>query len=56
MIDHPPSVLPPRPNLKPRGNPLNQTIFYQLMDDEGRIINEEYIKNVIFHGVSCIIE
>lgn len=54
MVDHPPSVLPPRPNLKPRGNPLNQTTFYQLMDNEGRITNEEYIKNVIFHGVSCI--
>lgn len=55
MVDHPPSVLPQRPSLKPRGNPLNQTTFYQLMDGEGRITNEEYMRNVIFHGVSCII-
>lgn len=54
MIDHPLVVLPQRPNLKPRGNPLNKTTFLQSMDDKGQIINEKYIKNVIFHGVSLI--
>lgn len=53
MVDHPPpSVLPPRPITKPRGNPLNQTTFYESMDVEGRIIDVDYIKQIIFHGVS----
>lgn len=55
MVDHPPSVLPSRPKIKPRGKPLDQTTFYQCMDDEGRIINVDYIKNIIFYGVSYII-
>ncbi|XP_025420279.1 TBC1 domain family member 15-like isoform X2 [Sipha flava] len=50
MVDHPPSVLPPRPKIKPRGNPLDQTTFYQSMDNEGRIINVDKIKNIIFFG------
>ncbi|XP_060869267.1 TBC1 domain family member 15-like isoform X2 [Metopolophium dirhodum] len=51
MVDHPPpTVLPPRPGIKPRGNPLDQTTFYQSMNDEGRITNEDYIKNIIFYG------
>lgn len=55
MLDHPPpSALPPRPQIKPRGNPLDQTTFYQSMDDEGRILNVDHIKNIIFYGVSCI--
>lgn len=52
MVDHPPSILPPRPKIKPRGNPLDQTTFYQSMDDEGRIVNTDKIKNIIFFGVS----
>lgn len=53
MVDHPPpTVLPQRPEIKSRGNPLDQTTFYQSMNDEGRITNEEYIKNIIFFGVS----
>lgn len=52
MVDHPPSVLSPRPEVKPRGNPLDQTTFYQFMNDEGQITNVDYIKNIIFHGVS----
>lgn len=52
MVDHPTSVLPPRPKEKSRGNPLDETTFYQSMDDEGRIINAEFIKNIIFYGVS----
>lgn len=48
------SALPPRPTLKPRGNPLDQTKFYQFMDEEGRISNVGYIKNIIFFGVRCI--
>jgi len=56
MVDHlPPSVLPPRPAVKPRGNPLDQTTFYQSMDEEGRILNVDYIKNIIFLGVRCIL-
>jgi len=54
MVDHPPSILSPRPKIKPRGNPLDQTTFYQCMDDEGRIVNVDYIKNIIFYGVSCV--
>lgn len=54
MVDHPPSVLPARPEVKPRGNPLDQTTFYQSMDEEGRIINVDYIKNIIFFGV-CLL-
>lgn len=52
MVDHPPSVLPTRPKIKPRGTPLDQTTFHQSMDDEGRIVNTEKIKNIIFFGVS----
>jgi len=53
MVDHPPpTVLPPRPGIKSRGNPLDQTTFYQSMNEEGRITNEDYIKNIIFYGVS----
>lgn len=55
MVDHPPSVLPPRPEVKPRENPLDQTVFYQSMDEEGRIINVDYIKNIIFFGVNLYI-
>lgn len=54
MIDHPPIVLPQRPNLKPRGNPLNKTTLLQSMDGKGCIIDEKYIKNIIFHGVSLM--
>lgn len=55
MLDHPPpTVLPPRPAVKLRGNPLDQTTFYLSMNEEGRIINEDYIKKIIFHGVSYI--
>lgn len=54
MVDHPPSVLSPRPQIKPRGSPLNQTTFYQSMDEEGRITNVNNIKNIIFFGVSFI--
>lgn len=53
MVDHPPpSVLPPRPIAKPRGNPLDQATFYRSMDEEGRILNADYLKNIIFYGVS----
>lgn len=52
MVDHPLSVLPPRPEVKPRGKPLDQTVLYQSMDEEGRIVNVVYIKNIIFFGVS----
>lgn len=53
MEDHPTVVLPQRPKLKPRGNPLNKTTFLQSIDTNGQI-NEKYIKDVIFYGVSCI--
>lgn len=52
MVDHPPSVLPLRPEIKPRGNPLDQTTFYQFMNNEGQITNVDSIKKIIFHGVS----
>lgn len=55
MVDHPPSVLPPRPKIKPRGSPLDQTTFNQFMNNEGQITDADYIKNIIFHGVSCYI-
>lgn len=54
MVDHPPSVLPPRPEVKPRENPLDQTVFYQSMDEEGRIVNVDNIKNIIFFGVNVL--
>lgn len=52
MVDHPPSVLPPRPEPKPRGDPLDQTTFYQSMDIEGRILDPDNLKNIIFYGVN----
>lgn len=55
MVDHPTSILPPRPAIKDRGSPLDHATFYQFMDDEGRIVNADHIKNIIFHGVSYIL-
>lgn len=54
MVDHPPSVLPPRPKAKPRGNPLDQTTFYQSMNEEGQILDPDNIKKIIFYGVSYL--
>ncbi|XP_050540595.1 TBC1 domain family member 15 isoform X2 [Daktulosphaira vitifoliae] len=50
MLEHPTSILPPRPSIKPRKMPLNQTKFYESMDEEGRIINSDEIKSIIFYG------
>lgn len=44
-------VLGPR-KLDPRGPPLSQDQWENATDDEGRIINPEQIKEIIFKGVS----
>lgn len=45
------TVLLPRPAIKYRGCPLDQTTFNQSIDKDGQILNVDYIKNYIFFGV-----
>lgn len=47
-------ALPPRPPC-PRGMPLSQEQWNKCKDPEGRILNPQEIKEVIFHGVRNII-
>jgi hypothetical protein len=47
-------VLPPRPDA-PRGAPLNGELWAQLQDEEGRIKEVETVKDIIFRGVSIML-
>lgn len=46
--------LPPRHNA-PRGLPLNVELWAQLQDEEGRIREVETAKDIIFRGVSIMV-
>ncbi|KOX72123.1 TBC1 domain family member 15 [Melipona quadrifasciata] len=47
--DHEFDVLPPRPHC-PRGMPLSQEQWNKFKDSEGRILNPQEVKDIIFHG------
>lgn len=47
--DHEFDVLPPRPHC-PRGMPLSQEQWNKFKDSEGRILNSQEVKDIIFHG------
>ncbi|KAK1126256.1 hypothetical protein K0M31_004888 [Melipona bicolor] len=47
--DHEFDILPPRPHC-PRGMPLSQEQWNKFKDSEGRILNPQEVKDIIFHG------
>jgi hypothetical protein len=48
------TVLPPRRDV-PRGVPLSVEFWVQLQDDEGRIEEVQTVKEIIFKGVSIMV-
>jgi hypothetical protein len=48
------TALPPRHEV-PRGPPLSVELWAQLQDEEGRIREVETVKDIIFRGVSIMV-
>jgi len=48
------TALPPRRDA-PRGPPLSMELWAELQDEEGRIVKVETVKDIIFRGVSIMV-